>query len=100
MLSKYQTLIFNENAVLADIDKSNLSATLVAIDKFAGNLSYPLFLLHTTCGIIIYSLLGDNLPFRGYSFFCISLIFSNMLSIVIYLCYDNSIQNVRIRYKK
>ena len=70
-----------------------------AVSKFIGGLSYPLFLSHWIVGAVTIAVMHD-VPEKDGLHFGISLLFSIMLSALLYVLVDRKIQTVRMRVKQ
>lgn len=62
------------------------------IDIILGDLSYPVYLLHTTVGACLLYLFGSN---RSFEFFLISFILTIILSYVLLIIFDHPIQKLK-----
>ena len=62
-------------------------AQTTRLDKFLGDLSYPVYLLHTSCGILILCL-ADKWESRSFTFMCISFAVTTLLSVIVIKYFD------------
>ena len=86
---------------LINIKKNNVPFWFYRFDKFLGNMSYPIFLLHWHVATLVsWSIFaGDKI--RGGDVFFIAFIFTNILAYLMNYILDNRVNKIRdkIRYK-
>lgn len=65
------------------------------LDTFLGDLSYPIYLLHTTMAVWILILFGDKIEFKSVSFFSASFILTLIASVIILIFFDRPIMRLK-----
>lgn len=84
---------------LAALDPKRLPTRLVRLDRFLGELSYPVFLCHWLAALLAAWLLLDAVPTRGPALFWISLIPINLLAWALRSAVERPVERVRDRLR-
>ena len=72
---------------------------IIRASRFLGQLSYPVFLLHTAAAIPVLALLGDTTPGGSGLMFCGSFAITLVLSIMVIATVENPIERIRARVR-
>ena len=73
---------------------------LMRLDRFLGNLSYPIFLVHVLAAVLVVKLTDHALPpERSWSLFGGGLVLTNLLAYLLWRFVEHPVQTVRERFK-
>lgn len=86
---------------LINIKKNDVPFWFYRFDKFLGNLSYPIFLLHWHVATFVSWSIFAGSSMRGKEIFLISFVFTNILAYLMNYLLENKVNRIRnkIRYK-
>jgi len=84
---------------LSKVDKSDVSSWVSRYDKFLGNLSYPVFLFHMACKIIVIWFLGPNWRGHKLASFVASLLLANLIAYAVFVLVEKNVNKVRDRIR-
>lgn len=82
---------------LSRIDQRKVSPAYMKIDKFLGDISYPIFLTHILSGICVYLASDRYIAIRSIDFFLYSFLLSHIFSILLLYGVEKRIQKIRQR---
>lgn len=69
------------------------------MDRILGDLSYSIFLIHITAGILVFAFIPDVFEFRTWPFFWMSLAVSNVLAFLIWRFGEVPFESVRTKLR-
>jgi peptidoglycan/LPS O-acetylase OafA/YrhL len=84
---------------LSGIDSAKLPRWLAGIDRFLGNLSYPLYVVHLLAGTVILAVF-PSLTFRTWPFFAATFVLAQLLSIVLHYTIELLFDRLRRRVRR
>jgi peptidoglycan/LPS O-acetylase OafA/YrhL len=89
--------------LLSKIPREIIPVKLFLADKFLGDLSYPIFLIHWPIAVLISVIAFNGKVPTGFgeqgALFCFSLPAINLSAIIIYVCLEKRIQRIRERIR-
>jgi peptidoglycan/LPS O-acetylase OafA/YrhL len=85
-------------AYLSRIPRDTLRPPFQRLDKYAGDLTYPLYLIHIPVAILVRVTI-PSLPVTNYGFFFVVLAISTLLSLVLHLCVEQPVEWIKGRIK-
>jgi peptidoglycan/LPS O-acetylase OafA/YrhL len=83
-------------AYLSRIARSSLWPSFQFLDKYAGDLTYPLYLIHIPVAILVHVAI-PSLPVTNYGFFFGVLTISTLLSLLLHYCVERPIEWIKHR---
>jgi peptidoglycan/LPS O-acetylase OafA/YrhL len=89
--------------LLSKIPRERIPVKIFLADKFLGDLSYPIFLIHWPIAVLISVIAFNGKAPTGFgeqcALFCFSLPAINLSAIIIYVCLEKRIQRIRERIR-
>jgi len=84
---------------LADVSSVNRPRWFAQFDQFLGDLSYPIYLCHWPVAIYISCIFYSGILPRSSRLFFVSIIFINVISLIIHVLIEKNVNRVRARVK-
>lgn len=81
------------------INRSRFEGLALKIDKWAGDVAYPMFLFHYICAFAGWHMIGANGPIRGWPVFYAGTALTIYSSIIVVLFIDRPIEALRQRVR-
>lgn len=99
----YINILICAALVYSIVSGSEIVSISRPVDKFIGDFSFPIYLLHWQSGLFVsYFIFGEafhEFSIRGFASFIVSLFFVTILSYVFILLVDKPIQHIRAKIK-
>jgi len=98
----YISIIFTGLLIIGlfNLDKSNYPVWVLKLDKFLGDIAYPVFLIHwLVAGILTHTIFSPK-DYKTLPFFIVSFIIVNLLSIGIHYLLEERVNKIRDSVKK
>ncbi|MFQ5442530.1 MAG: acyltransferase family protein [Thermodesulfobacteriota bacterium] len=86
--------------VLGSVDRADIPAWMARTDKFLGDLSYPIFLVHWHVAVVIVYLGLPGVGMRGGALFFIALPVANIVAFAIHLVVERRLNRARDRIRE
>lgn len=95
----YLALVLNIAVIhyLSRIKIAHLPPFIQKLDRLAGDLSYPLFLVHILAGLCVLVAFEGSVPVRTMGFFALSFALSHLFALILWYGMDRHIQKRRQR---
>jgi peptidoglycan/LPS O-acetylase OafA/YrhL len=81
-------------AYLSRIPRSSLQPSFQFLDKHAGDLTYPLYLIHIPVAVLV-RITIPSLPVTNYGFFFVVLTIGTLLSLLLHYCVEQPIEWIK-----